>query len=182
MFHLRRSQFLQVFNSSPDETAFFRTIVLRENTANSLIMIQPTLIAYSLEGPATPVMLDVVSCQPTRILLLDTFFHIVVWYGDTIAKWREDKVQEKPEYDYFAQLLKTPIIDAQRAMENRFPFPRFIECVEKGSQSRFLMAKLNPSITQTTAGYEGAEPPVFTEDVGFKVFMQHLRRLAVASQ
>jgi hypothetical protein len=27
---------------------------------------------------------------------------------------------------------------------------RFIECVEKGSQSRFLMAKLNPSITQST--------------------------------
>ena len=24
MFHLRRSQFLQVFNNSPDETAFFR--------------------------------------------------------------------------------------------------------------------------------------------------------------
>ncbi len=24
MFHLRRSQFLQVFNASPDETAFYR--------------------------------------------------------------------------------------------------------------------------------------------------------------
>ena len=24
MFHLRRSQFLQVFNNSPDETAFYR--------------------------------------------------------------------------------------------------------------------------------------------------------------
>jgi len=184
MFHLRRSQFLQVFNSSPDETAFYRLIVLRENTTNSLVMIQPTLIAYSLEGPAAPVLLDVASCQPTRILLLDTFFHIVVWYGDTIAKWKEEKIHEKPEYDYFAQLLKVPILDAQRAMESRFPYPRFIECVEKGSQSRFLMAKLNPSITQSTMAYggEGAEPPVFTEDVSFKVFMQHLRRLSVSPQ
>lgn len=180
MFHLRRSQFLQVFNSSPDETAFFRSILLRENVTNSLIMIQPTLMAYSLEGPAEPVILDVSSCAPNRILVLDTFFHLVIWYGDTIAKWQADGIHLKPEYDYFAQLLKAPKSDAQVLMDARFPYPRFIECVEKGSQSRFLMAKLNPSITQSTAEYQqGGEPPVFTEDVSMKVFMQHLRRLAV---
>lgn len=182
MFHLRRSQFLQVFNSSPDETAFFRTILQRENVTNSLIMIQPTLMAYSLEGPAEPVILDVSSCAPTRILVLDTFFHLVIWYGDTIAKWQADGVHLKPEYDYFANLLAAPKNDAQQLMESRFPFPRFIECVEKGSQSRFLMAKLNPSITQSSADYgsaNGNEPPVFTEDVSMKVFMQHLKRLAV---
>lgn len=97
MFHLRRSQFLQVFNSSPDETAFFRSILLRENVTNSLIMIQPTLMAYSLEGPAEPVILDVSSCAPNRILVLDTFFHLVIWYGDTIAKWQADGIHLKPE-------------------------------------------------------------------------------------
>jgi len=180
MFHLRRSQFLQVFNSSPDETAFFRSILLRENVTNSLIMIQPTLMAYSLDGPAEPVILDVSSCAPNRILVLDTFFHVVIWYGDTIAKWQADGIHLKPEYDYFAQLLKAPKNDAQQLMDQRFPYPRFIECVEKGSQSRFLMAKLNPSITQSTMEYsQGGEPPVFTEDVSMKVFMTHLRRLAV---
>jgi protein transport protein SEC23 len=65
-------------------------------------------------------------------------------------------------------------------METRFPYPRFIECVEKGSQSRFLMAKLNPSITQANVNdQQGGEPPIFTEDVSMRVFMQHLRRLAV---
>lgn len=183
MFHLRRSQFLQVFNSSPDETAFFRTILIRENVSNSLVMIQPTLMAYSLDGPAEPVMLDVSSCQPTRILVLDTFFHFVIWYGDTIAKWRKDQIHLQPEYDYFAQLLNAPKNDAQAMMDSRFPSPRFIECVEKGSQSRFLMAKLNPSITQSNMdGQHGSgEPPVFTEDVSLKVFMQHLRRLSVQS-
>lgn len=97
MFHLRRSQFLQVFNSSPDETAFFRSILLRENVTNSLIMIQPTLMAYSLDGPAEPVILDVSSCAPNRILVLDTFFHLVIWYGDTIAKWKADGIHLKPE-------------------------------------------------------------------------------------
>jgi protein transport protein SEC23 len=28
MFHLRRSQFLQVFNNSPDETAFYRYVLV----------------------------------------------------------------------------------------------------------------------------------------------------------
>jgi protein transport protein SEC23 len=187
MFHLRRSQFLQVFNSSPDETAFYRTIMLRENVTNTLVMIQPTLMAYSLDGPAAPVMLDVSSCAPNRILALDTFFHFVIWYGDTITQWRKNNVHLQPEYDYFAQLLNAPKNDAQATMESRYPFPRFIECVERGSQARFLMAKLNPSITQSTQeganyGQGGSEPPVFTEDVSLKVFMEHLRRLAVQTQ
>jgi len=181
MFHLRRSQFLQVFNSSPDETAFFRSVLLREKVTSSLVMIQPTLMAYSLNGPACPVMLDVGSCSPDRILVLDTFFHFVIWHGDTIAKWAADGIQNLPEYDYFAQLLVAPKNDAQKLMEDRFPYPRLIECVEKGSQSRFIMAKLNPSITQSTVGdaYNGGEPPVFTEDVSLNVFMEHLKRLAM---
>jgi len=179
MFHLRRSQFLQVFNSSPDETAFYRLVLLRESTTSALIMIQPTLIAYGVDGPAQPVMLDVSSCAPARILLLDTFFHVVIWYGEQIAKWKQDKVHLNPPYEYLGELFKAPKNDAARAMETRFPTPRFIECVEGGSQERFLKAKLNPSITQSTVGLGEGEPPVFTEDVSLKVFMQHLRRLAV---
>jgi len=40
MFHLRRSQFLQVFNCSPDESSYYRTLMIRENVTNSLVMIQ----------------------------------------------------------------------------------------------------------------------------------------------
>ena len=50
MFHLRRSQFLQKFNNSPDETAYYRHCLMTENVTNSLIMIQPVLYAYSFEG------------------------------------------------------------------------------------------------------------------------------------
>lgn len=182
MFHLRRSQFLQVFNSSPDESAFYRMVCLRENCTNCLVMIQPTLTAYSLNGPAAPVTLDVTSCAPDRILVLDTFFHVVLWYGDTIAKWKADNIHQKPEYEFFGQLLKAPVNDIKVLIEKRFPTPRFIECVQGHSQSRFIMAKLNPSVTQSNVGEMGAEPPVFTEDVSLKVFLQHLRRLAVQEQ
>jgi len=182
MFHLRRSQFLQVFNSSPDETAFFRTIMLRENTQNSLIMIQPTLMSYSMDGPATPAMLDVSSMASDRILVLDTFFNVVVFLGGTIYQWAKDGVHLNPEYAYFAEFLKAPVADAQIMMSTRFPTPKYIYTEEHGSQSRFLMAKLNPSITQNTMNYgqTGAEPPVFTDDVPLKTFLEHLRKLAVS--
>ena len=44
MFHLRRSQFLQVFNNSPDETSFYRACLLREDLTQCLIMIQVKII------------------------------------------------------------------------------------------------------------------------------------------
>jgi protein transport protein SEC23 len=187
VFHLRRSQFLQVFNSSPDETAFYRVTCLRETVTNTLLMIQPTLTGYSLDAQTGPMMLDVSSCAPNRILLLDTFFHIVVWYGDTINRWRTDRVQDQAQYAFFAQLLRAPLQDAKALMANRFPTPRFIECVEKGSQSRFLMAKLNPSVTHTSArpaaeagAAEAADPLIFTEDANLKQFLDTLKTVVVS--
>jgi len=28
------------------------------------------------------------SLKNNRILLLDTFFHIIIWHGTTVAQWR----------------------------------------------------------------------------------------------
>ena len=47
MFHLRRSQFVQVFGNSPDETAFARLMLFKESTQPSLMMIQPQLIRHA---------------------------------------------------------------------------------------------------------------------------------------
>jgi protein transport protein SEC23 len=33
-------------------------------------------------------MLDATSIRPDCILLLDTFFHVVVFHGETVAAWR----------------------------------------------------------------------------------------------
>jgi len=86
IFNLRRSQFLQTANNTPDETAFYRLMMGRETVLNSLVMIQPTLMSYTFNGPPTPVLLDVASIQPDCILLLDTFFMIVVHAGSTIGE------------------------------------------------------------------------------------------------
>ncbi len=49
MFYLRRSQFLHTFNASPDESEYYRMMILRENVGNSLVMIQPALMQYALD-------------------------------------------------------------------------------------------------------------------------------------
>lgn len=177
MFHLRRSQFLQLFNSSPDEATYYRYILNRENTTNSLVMIQPTLLSYSFDGPPQPALLDSVSVQPNTILLLDTFFHVVVFHGETIAAWREAKYHEQDEHEAFRNLLEAPQTDAQMIMDSRFPVPRYIVCDQHKSEARFLMAKLNPSVSHNSEG--GAGTAVFTDDVSLRVFMEHLMKLAV---
>jgi protein transport protein SEC23 len=57
--------------------------------------------------------LSTTSIQPNRILLLDTFFHVVVFHGETIAAWRKAGYHEKPEYSNFKELLQAPQEDAK---------------------------------------------------------------------
>ena len=108
MFHLRRSQFLQVFNNSPDETVFYRHTLNREDVNNSLIMIQPTLLSFGFDSEPQPVLLDSVSIQNNVILLLDTFFQVLIWHGETIAAWRNANYHEDPNYVNFKELLQAP--------------------------------------------------------------------------
>jgi len=184
MFHLRRSQFLQVFNNSPDETSYYRHMLMVEDLTQSLIMIQPILYAYSFNGPPEPVLLDTSSIQADRILLMDTFFQILIYHGETIAQWRRACYQNLPEYENFKQLLQAPIDDAQEILQTRFPMPRYIDTEAGGSQARFLLSKVNPSTTHNNmymyGGQEGGGH-VLTDDVSLQVFMEHLKKLAVSS-
>jgi len=183
MFNLRRSQFLQVFNSSPDETAYFRTYLNRENVNNCLLMIQPTLMSYSLTGAPEPVLLDVASIKADRILLLDTFFYIVIFSGERVSSWRRFGYHTDGKHKNFSLLLQAPKDDAAAVLQDRFPYARYIECDQNGSQARFLVAKLNPSVNHRSDQAEaGASEFIFTDDVSLGVFMDHLRKLAVASQ
>nr|KYP38306.1 Protein transport protein SEC23 [Cajanus cajan] len=159
IFNLRRSQFVQVFNNSPDETAYFRMLLNRENISNAAVMIQPSLIAYSFNSLPAPALLDVASISADRILLLDSYFSMA-----------------------FAHLLQAPQEDAQIIIRERFPVPRLVVCDQHGSQARFLLAKLNPSATYNNAHEMAAGSDViFTDDVSLQVFFEHLQKLAVQS-
>lgn len=187
MFHLRRSQFLQVFNNSPDETAFYRHVLNDADVNNALIMIQPTLTSYTFDTPPHPVLLDSVSIRPDVILLLDTFFHILIFHGETIAAWRKAGYQDQEGYENFKELLELPIVDAQELLADRNPIPRYIVCDQGGSQARFLLSKLNPSTTHMSGSggsygagagaSSSAGQAIFTDDVSLQTFMEHLKRL-----
>lgn len=181
MFHFRRSPFLQVFNNSPDETAFQRYLLSREKVANCVTMIQPTLDRYSFTGPPEPALLSANSLAPDVILLLDTYFQLVVWSGSTIAEWRKKGFQNDPNYASFKALLAAPLADAQALLEDRFPLARIIECDQHTSQARFLTASVDPCLTynNVSAANAGKGEAIFTEDVSLQVFMEHLKKLAV---
>jgi protein transport protein SEC23 len=179
MFHLRRSQFLQTFNVSPDESAHYRTVLQRENVTNSLVMIQPALLEYSFDSPyPKPVLLDISSLKANIILLLDTFFNVLIWHGDTIVEWKKAGYQENPEYEHFKTLLQMPLKDAHSIVEERFPVPRLTVTDSGKGAERLLKAKVNPGgMSQDNAVVEKGH--YITDDVSLKVFMDHLIKLAV---
>ena len=180
-FHLRRSQFLQFFNNSPDETAFYKHCLNKETLAESLVMIQPEIFSYGFEADAYPVLLDANAIQADKILLLDSYFTVVIFHGSLIANWRNQKYHEMEEYVDFKDLLSRPHIAANEILAHRFPAPKLVVCDSGGSQARYLLAKLNPSSTHNSQGIPShyGEGIIFTDDVSLQVFQEHLRKLAV---
>uniref|UniRef100_A0A1D1Y1A2 Protein transport protein SEC23 n=2 Tax=Anthurium amnicola TaxID=1678845 RepID=A0A1D1Y1A2_9ARAE len=178
MYYLRRSQFIDIFNSSPDETAFFRLMLNRERVTECLIMIQPTLFQYSFDGPPIPVLLDISSISPDVILLFDSYFYVVIHYGSKIAQWRKLGYDKDPNHENLRKLLEAPELDAAALVAERIPVPKLIKCDQYGSQARFLLAKLNPSSTQKTQTVDGSDI-IFTDDISLQVFIEHLQALAV---
>ncbi|KAI0465185.1 hypothetical protein LJB42_000409 [Komagataella kurtzmanii] len=185
LYHLRRSQFMQVFNNSPDETTFYRHSILTEDTFNSLIMIQPTLTAYEINQEPQPIFLDSMSITADRILLLDTFFQIVIYHGETIVQWREAKYQEQEEFAYLKDFFQLPREDAADLLIDRFPLPRFIDCDAGGSQARFLLSKVNPTTSykdnQMASASQSGGAIVGSDDVSLQSFMEHVQMVVVKS-
>ena len=160
-----------------------RYIFSRENLANGLLIIQPTLESYSLNGEGCePVNLSATSLKEDVLLVLDNFFQVIVWYGKKIAKWRDEKYQEKPNYKKFAQLLEAPKIDVQEIVSDRFPQPTVIHCDQDTSQARFVTATVDPTFTYSSnLATETTGQKINTEDVNLGVFIEHLKKIVVQS-
>ncbi|WZY92680.1 hypothetical protein YC2023_065009 [Brassica napus] len=92
IFSLRRSQFVLVFNNSPDETAYSRMLLNRENISNAAVMIQPSLNSIFVQLNTSS---RIVGCSFNR------FRPIVVFHGLTIAQWRTLGYQNHPEHQVY---------------------------------------------------------------------------------
>jgi protein transport protein SEC23 len=54
-----------------------------------MVMIQPALLRYTVDDPnPAPVELDVKQLQEDVILLLDSYFNVLVWYGESVYNWK----------------------------------------------------------------------------------------------
>ena len=147
-------------------------------------MIRPTLTRYRMGAVPEPVPLDTSSLLPDSILLLDSFFHVVLWHGEHVKAWRDAGYHLQPQYAALKAILEKASEDALELMRDRFPVPHYVVTEQGGSQARFLVAKLNPSTTHVSTGQmvqTGSEPAVFTDDVSLQVFMEHLKKLAVSN-
>ena len=51
---------------------------------------------------------------------MDTFYHILIYHGETISQWVKAGYQDLPEYENFKQLLQAPVDDATEILQNRF--------------------------------------------------------------
>lgn len=197
LYHLRRSQFINVFNNSPDETSFIRHVFMHEDVTNSLIMIQPTLLSYDVdtfgaidEATGQPntepevVLLDSISLGQSKVLLLDTFFHILIHHGKKVAEWRKAGYHNLDEYAHFKEFLEAPKKEAMQILMDRFPLPRFIDCDEGGSQARFLMAKLNPSTSYSNpnSSVYGTRMDVLTDDANLQLFMDYVKKIVTSTK
>ena len=115
------------------------------------------------------------SIEPDAILLLDTFFYIVVFRGEAVADWMKQKLEDQEQYAGLKDFYKKPEEDAKELAKDRIPSPRIYVCNRYSGHQRFLMTILDPAVV---AG-QGQKDIIVTEDVTLKVFMEHLRRLSV---
>ena len=178
IFYLRRSLVLQKFNASPDEVAQFKTVLLKENVSNSMTMIQPILLSYSPDEPDfSPVSLEAENMKPDRVLLLDAYFFICIWYGEDVCSWREAGYQNQPEYENIKNMLDSPVDYAQNIIMERMPVPRFVSADYNSGQERLIKSLLDPSLEGTQDFKEGY---FVSDDVTLKVFNEHLIKKVVS--
>ena len=64
---------------------FYRQSLISQNVDNTLVMIQPQIIEYSLNNEEPVPVLPNLSCLKSDVVLLaDTYFNIIIWYGNNI--------------------------------------------------------------------------------------------------
>ena len=147
VYHLRRSHFVNRFGISLDESFFKVYWLSRESVENCLAMIQPVLLSYSLENESVepvPVRLDEEEMKEDVVLLLDTYFVVLEWFGDTTKSWEDENYHQMEEYQHIADLFNSPEQDIDYIMTHRFPVPCFYKVHPYHSKERYLKSRVNP--------------------------------------
>lgn len=184
IYNSKKSPILTNFNNTPDESTFYVDIFQKANVDDSLVMIQPTLSLYTATDP-TPqaILLDSTSLQKDAVLLMDSFFYVVIHIGEVAAAWRDSNL-DKEEFANVYEMLEQPQKDALEIIQSRFPLPRYIITDEGKSQARFLLSRLNPSNNDNGFDFlTGVTPDgkeiIYTEDMSLNQYYIKLSKVVV---
>lgn len=109
------------------------------------------------------------------VLLVDTFFVILIWKGKNIKEWEEAGYHLQEDYKHLREAIELPYEDWQHLLMNKLYHPEILEATEGSPFERILKSKLNPekAIGQSSCGLED-ESNFFTEDAPMSIFMEKL--------
>lgn len=177
-YYLRKSNFVKRFASSLDEMTFYKHSLLRETIDNTLIIVQPQVVEYSLSAEEPCNVLPDLSCLKKDVVLLaDTFFNVIIWQGATIKAWIDAGYHNQPEYAHLADLLKLPEDDFGTIAKERVVAPAKVYAHYGSPTERFLKSRLNPEAAPGASadGQQAVDEGNFvTEDASLSVFMGRL--------
>lgn len=160
-YSLRRNpQLIRIFNSSPDETAYYHHIFNKSETETSCTMIHPDFYRVSADHELKKVSLDITSLDSEKdnatYFVLDSVFKIIIFYRYTDAKLKlplhnsnnDDLIYGKPDIPALAQVL-----DMVKAnlLKDRSIVPHIVLTQSGHSQARFLLARLYPVLDKNDA-------------------------------
>jgi protein transport protein SEC23 len=106
------------------------------------------------------------------VLLLDTFFTVVILLGHQVALRRQ---QDSDDTSLLAA-IKQPVADATAIVAARFPCPKYVECTQYSGDARHLLSVLDPEQASSAADISQLMP---TEDVSYNTFFSFLVKLVV---
>lgn len=147
-YHLQTAPICLLSNKTPDEWCYYALSYMHSDLQDSMKIVYPLLLEYSMDGTSQEVPLTSQSIKQQSILLMDSFFHLVVHHGDTVRDWKGMDL-DKVEYQQFYSMLEAP----KEYKVDRLPLPRYVECDEGDSQSRFLRAKLLDELVPWWSGH-----------------------------
>jgi protein transport protein SEC23 len=164
MYHFRKTQFLKVLNEEADYLACTRFFINREPTDTCMLLIQPQLTQYDMYGPPHAIALDGSSIRNDAIIMIDSFFVIIINYGNTVVAWRNQDYHHKPGYALFKEFVVSPIEEAKKRIKNRFPCPKL---VKRNAQRIYWSASVC-----TATDFD-----ILPNDGSFKDFMNCLQKI-----
>lgn len=142
-YYLRRNpQLIRIFNSLPDETAFYHHWFMKMNSNLSLKVIKPVMYKLS-SGVKQVVTLDaqnVFNSPPDSFIIMDSVFIAIIYQNNKSLKLHHSDNMDLIKNKDPSILEPLSIIDSDRPF-----FPKCIITQKDHSQARFLLSRLNPA-------------------------------------